>query len=186
MSEQHEPAKEVLRDLRSGMSDTALMDKHGLSYGELRSLLKELFDSGTLLQSQPTEQSHPSELYLHAKHRSLSEANVGLNKRDSRRQYLEFDLPVYEAELPDNLGTLRDISEEGVGLVGVQAEINEIKTLVVLGDTFGEVAPFEFQARCCWIDGDKGEKDWATGFRITDISDDDAYQLQKLLRLDLA
>ena len=52
MSQSDEISAKVLEDLRSGMSDTDLMKKHKLSYSELRSLFKDLFDSGILLQTQ--------------------------------------------------------------------------------------------------------------------------------------
>ena len=49
MSEKEQVARKVLRDLCSGMQDSALMEKYKLTYFELRSLYKELFDAGLLL-----------------------------------------------------------------------------------------------------------------------------------------
>ena len=50
MSERELIARKVLKDLCSGMADTALMRKYKLTHVELRSLYRELFDAGLLLQ----------------------------------------------------------------------------------------------------------------------------------------
>ena len=33
---------------------------------------------------------------------------------------------------------MRDVSEEGVGVAGIEAKVGDLKTLVILGDEFGE------------------------------------------------
>lgn len=45
-------AKEVLADIRAGMSDRDLMKKYGLSEKGLQSLSKKLIDAGVLKQSE--------------------------------------------------------------------------------------------------------------------------------------
>lgn len=50
MSDREIIAGKVLKDLCSGMPDTALMRKYKLTHVELRSLYQELFDAGLLLR----------------------------------------------------------------------------------------------------------------------------------------
>jgi len=173
-------ADNVLRDLRAGMDDTALMDKYQLSYMELRTLYHELFNAGRLLPSQPNgdlperEESRP---------RRIEVLELASSRRELDRYRLYFDISVYELDRPEVVGTVCDVTENGLGLVGVAAEVDEVKTLVVEGDTFCDVAPFEVQARCCWTEKDHETDEVRAGFVITDITTYDRRQLDKLIGL---
>jgi len=103
--------------------------------------------------------------------------------RDAQRHYLDFELPIYEASYPDVLGMVNDITENGVGLTGISAKVNEVKKFVVLGDLFGEIVPFEFEAICRWSTVDPVDGAPETGFLITHISEQDFLVLQKVIRL---
>ena len=55
-------------------------------------------------------------------------------------------------------GFVRDISEEGVGVAGIEAKVGDLKTLVILGDEFGEFSSFEFEAYCRWCYADEATR----------------------------
>ena len=81
------------------------------------------------------------------------------------------------------MGRIRDLSEVGVGVSGLEAQVGELKSLVVVPDEFLEVEPFFFEAKCRWSRmGDQG-KIWNAGFEITDISEGNYIQLLELLQL---
>lgn len=188
----------VLHDLRAGMEDTVLMEKYSLSYTELRSLYKDLYDAGRLRPPQGTESpfvrarsypergnTNPTRAFGH--HLDGLERRVppaaSEDKRESERSCLDVDVPIYEIDLPEIHGQIRDITEKGARLAGIDANVGEVKTLVVLGDTFGEVSPFEFEAKCCWkeISGERTE--YTAGFQITNITEQSLHELRKLIAL---
>lgn len=76
---------------------------------------------------------------------------------------------------------LRDISENGLGLVGSRSAPNERRLLHVLGDEWGEVEPFEFEAQCRWARGGGSDQAATAGFNITQIAEPDLRLLQSAL-----
>ena len=99
------------------------------------------------------------------------------------RHEVDFDLPVYEADRPDILGMVRDVSEEGMSVAGIEASQGDIKTLVVLGDELGQFSSFEFEGYCRWAFTDSVDGACLAGFAIEKISRTDAQELQRLVRL---
>jgi hypothetical protein len=66
---------------------------------------------------------------------------------------------------------------------GLEAQVGELKNLVVVPDEFLDIEPFSFEAKCQWSRmGNKG-KICNAGFEITDISESNFIQLQELLQL---
>lgn len=194
----HELQKRVLGDLCSGMDDTALMEKYGFSYGELRSLYKDLFDTGLLAAARigafaqengkagDRTRSKPQDSSRQEERSSVSLSRPTTSPARDRRRRNRYDtttiqIPVYDRDKPEIHGLLREINETGARLAGLQAEVGEVRTIVALGDMSGEVAPFEFQARCCWTETPPEDGAQVTGFEITDISDENLHELRKLI-----
>ncbi len=222
--------REIVNDILSGLDDTALMEKYGLSSKGLESLINKLVGSGLLRRSsyQKTRgnqkqrisgrqfladiASGMNESQLMKKYRLSRErlqrvcsilltarnsaenefqeeilidrtTVVEANVRQIQRYYPDFEVPIYESISPEIQGRVRDITEEGVGVVGIEASVYEVKTFVVLGDPFGEVGPFEFQAECRWAKTNDGFQGNVSGYRIVDISEDDLRLLRKLIHL---
>jgi hypothetical protein len=103
--------------------------------------------------------------------------------RETDRYVLDFDIPVYEEGSSEIQGRVHDITEKGIGIRGLSLKVDEVKTLVVLGDAFGVVAPFELRAICRWsgLDGNDGQ--YAAGFQILEISNEAMEELRKLIKL---
>ncbi len=116
---------------------------------------------------------------LQSQYATLAQDNI----RDLFRHDIDFELPVYEASQPDILGKIRDITLEGVGLTGVKARVGEVKRFVTLGDDFGAVRPFEFEAKCRWFKRGTVERDYVSGYQITNISEEDLQELEELIRV---
>lgn len=202
MIDREELVSRVLQDLCSGMDDTALMEKHSLSYAELRALYGEMFHAGMLRQAvhqsfgRPSEPDglkrasggpHPgrkgSRPFQRAEKLFSSSEN---ESRDFDRYGLDFVIPVYDINFPEVHGRVHNINEEGLGVRGIPVGIHDVKTLVVLGDEFGEVAPFELEAVCRWVRRDRGDEHYIAGFKITHISEDDLHELRKLIEFGSA
>jgi hypothetical protein len=171
-SERSISAKEVVTDIRSGMNIADLMVKHGLSMRGLQGLVTILVDTGAI-----TRDELYGELFV--------EQDTALPEtfRYSHRFYIDFEIPIYDAARPEAQGRIRDITEDGVGTFGLEAEVDQIKNLVVLGDALGDVSPFELEARCRWCKRHETTGECQTGFQITYISARDREELTKLIGL---
>ncbi len=186
----------LLDDLHMGMTDNALMEKYRLSYAELRSHFKDLFDAGLLgpeegseLMSLPRARSQSvwreriggNEVRRPDPARGF-QREVGNDKRKDDRYDLDFDMPVYAIGQPEVQGRVVDITESGARLTGIHAQIGEALTIVALGDALSDIAPFEFQAQCIWIGEPEDQGAGVSGFEVTAISDESLGELRKLIR----
>jgi hypothetical protein len=158
----------VLADIKAGMKRSDLLKKYELTEDMLRELSKKL-------------------LAAEGKRLSTDQDTVILERvefptREFVRHELDFDLPVYDADQPEIIGTVRDVSEESISVTGVESNVGESKNLVVLADELGQFSSFEFEASCLWAFTD-GSGICVSGFAINKISDTDAQELRKLVRL---
>ena len=158
----------LVDDLRSGMTHSELMKKYQLSTEGLASALKFLIKASAIGR----DKLETFGLF------SDGDRTV----RDSRRTPRNNPIPVVticEVGKPGTSYVVRDISEMGIGIAGIRAQIEERKFLAVVGDEFGEIAPFEFEAQCRWAKqiGPAGEI--CAGFRITRISEQDLLRLRE-------
>jgi hypothetical protein len=164
--------REIVSDIKGGMTDPQLMSKYQIDRTALQALFKKLLDLKAV-----TRDTLFGEVGLD--HGTSVPANI----RESSRYVLDFDIPVYEVGFPETQGRVHDITEKGVGIRGLHHKVNDVRTLVVLGDAFGVVAPFEFRAICRWSAMDEQEGKYAAGFQIGDISESSLEELRKLIKL---
>jgi len=165
-------AREVVADLRSGMRMSDLMQKFDLSLEGLQGIVSVLVDTGSISRDEIY-----GDLFLE------QDCVLPESFRQLHRYYLDFEIPIYNASKPEAQGRIRDITDDGIGTVGLKAEVDRIETFVVLGDALGDVAPFELEARCRWCKRREDTGEYASGFQITYISDKDRTELTKLIGL---
>jgi hypothetical protein len=161
--------REIVGDILSGLTDLELMKKYKLSSRKLQKVFSKLADAGTLTLKELSDRNSPQD----------RQTNL---PRAAPRVFSILSAIIYEKANPTNRGTIRDLSDEGVGTRGLAVELDETKTLIVEPDAFLEVEPFSFQARCRWSSiADDGESN--SGFEIIFISGSDRMELQKLIQL---
>jgi hypothetical protein len=165
----HEP--EILNDIRSGTGRSELMGKYHLTPRALRWISMKLVSSGGL-GWQDVSGSICSELD------ELAQEKL----RASKRHKLDFEAPIYEMKNPRLIGAIRDVSQLGIGVKGIEAEAGEAKTLVILGDDFGEYGTFALDATCKWVSQDPAGK-YLAGFEISNISVGSMRELQLLIEM---
>jgi hypothetical protein len=166
-------ARELLKDVRSGMGKSALMRKHGLSQSALQGLVTLLLDSGEIKRQD-----------LYGDLAGLAGDTVHPDAfRVLERHSLDFETLIYDAANPEIHGKVLDITEDGLGVQGLEASVEDTKNFVVLGDPFGEAAPFEIEANCRWARRDEESGVMTAGFQIMDMSDHDREELRKLIKL---
>lgn len=164
-------ARDIVNDLRTGMTNVQLMEKYGLSAKGLASIFNKLMDVRAVK-------------YGELAHR-MPEADDTVNvdqKRDLPRNYLMFKLPIYQAEDLLEEGYIRDITENGLQVAGITAKKGEVKDLLIQAEEFADVSPFTFEAECRWSVSDSDEDGCVAGFLIRDISEECLEELRKLIR----
>lgn len=162
---------EIVEDIKSGLTKTQLMQKYHLSHRGLRWVSMTLISSGTIAWQE-----------IYDNLCTTYDELVPDKLRQTKRYPLPFECQVYEADNPGVLGKVRDISEKGLGIFGLETNVGDTTTLVIPEDEFGEFASFTFDSRCRWITKDpKGV--FVAGFEICHISIGNLKEFQLLLHL---
>ena len=163
------PVRDIILDIQARLSDNQIVAKYDLSDKQLQTLFRKLLDSGLLT---------PFEFQAWAIfcNKTIPLRNIRLFRRD----IVHFALPVYDADEPENRGMVLNISENGIGVKGIRAEINDIKTLVIPTEQFLGLPPLVFEARCIWTDAP--ESDRRCGFYLIDASAKIWKELRKYVR----
>jgi hypothetical protein len=164
--------KELVTDIRSNLSDVELMEKYKLSSRGLQRVFAKLVDSGAVMEDD-----------ISGRRIAYDDSVTLQNVRGSIRALPILSIDIYEKENPQIIGRIRDLSEVGVGVRGLDAQVGELKSLVVVPDEFLEVEPFSFKAKCRWSSMIDQGKICNAGFEITDISAGSYIQLLDLLQL---
>ncbi|MDQ7782663.1 MAG: PilZ domain-containing protein [Desulfomonilaceae bacterium] len=164
-------ASDFVDDVRGGMSQVAVMEKYGLSSRGLVSAYRKLVDAGIL---QPAEV--PQDL-------DRDDVEVVEELRDEVRCHLDFELPVIDVGSSEVQGRVRDITVKGLGVIGIPAEIDELKTFMVFHEKFALIKPFLIEARCRWAKKESLNGRYIAGFEITNTSEKDLEQLRKLVKI---
>jgi hypothetical protein len=153
------------------MTDPELMEKYRLTSRGLQSVYRKLLDAGLL---------DLADVYGRT---AFYDDTIEVDKiRKIRREELEFPLPIYEAEKPQIRGVVNDITERGIGVVGIGARIDETRNFVIPAHEFFRCSPVAFRARCRWANSsEENERDTA-GFQITEVSRGDLAELRKLIQ----
>jgi hypothetical protein len=163
-------AREILADIKAGMKNRALMEKYRLSEKGLQSVFKKLMTLKAI--------SHAD---LYERSRSSRERIDHIRKRKSPRAKLTIRVPIYELESGDK-GILRDISEDGIRVAGIEARVGQAKTFQIPVDMYVESDPLLVLAECKWVEIRHGGKEYfVAGFEITDVTDSDSEILQNFI-----
>jgi len=164
--------REIVSDIRSGLTDVELMEKYKLSSRGLQKVFKKLVDAGALLEHE-----------LYDRDFTYRDSATLRKIRASIRSLPILSIRVYDEANPRVRGKIRDLSEDGVGVLGLTGTVGEVTTLVFMPDEALEIAEFSVQTICRWFKpGEPGAMSSA-GFEITHISQASFSELQKILQL---
>jgi uncharacterized protein (DUF433 family) len=123
--------KELVTDIRSGVTDVELMEKYKLSSRGLQRVFAKLVDSGAVMADDISGRS------------IAYDDSVALKRgRGSIRALPILSIDIHEKSNPQIIGRIKDLSEVGVGVRGLEAQVGELKSLLVVPDEFleGKVA----------------------------------------------
>jgi hypothetical protein len=163
--------REIAEDIRGRMTRAQLMEKYRLSQRGLIWVSMTLISSGAVAWQDVYDN-------LCASYEEL----VPEKPRQTKRYALPFQCPVCDGDDPAGGGIIRDVSDSGLGVVGLKAKRGEMKFLVVEGDEFSEFGRFTFDAQCRWITTDPNG-DPVAGFEISHISIGNLGEFKLLLHL---
>jgi hypothetical protein len=164
-------AREIINDIRARMTDTDLLEKYKITSEGLQQVFRKLLDAEIL---SPFE----FQAWSIFCNKTVALKHVRLFRRDPVR----FSLPIYEADEPENRGVVVNISANGLGVQGIAAKVDDIKTLVIPTDELLGLPPLVFEARCIWITNNIGQKDCKGGFYLIDASAKIWQELRKYVR----
>jgi hypothetical protein len=164
-------AKDLLRDIRSGVHKSRLLNKHKLSPRELDRVLRRLSDCNLLAAAE-----------LDTWELSNHDVTIVRGIRQAQRKPIDFPLRIQDADYPYTVGRVRDISERGVKVEGILVSVGDIKELVLHSCEGCDFHTVIFQAQCRWVlQGDQAGGGSLAGLEITEIAGDALNEFRKLL-----
>jgi len=163
-------AKEIVSDIRSGMTNQQLIDKYNVSVNSLHNLLRKLVDIKVVQKSE-----------VQALLSSVPGGIAYEERRKDPRYYLLVPLPIYDVNNLLEEGQVVDVSEGGLRITGLAAKVGEKREFLLQADHYAHVFPFCFEAVCRWASQTE-EEPWFAGFQITSISEGGFVELRKIIR----
>ena len=164
-------AKDAVACIRSGMDDLALMKRYSISAKGLRSLLNKLLDSELLA---------PEEFYAFSEVRY--DPILVNDIREFPRRFLAMSVLIYECERPEVKGLVRDITENGIGTIGIEMKVGETKRFAIPAKEFRVAYEIRFDAVCVWSENPGLGEQPLAGLQITKISEGSLGDLRQLIR----
>lgn len=101
--------------------------------------------------------------------------------RQYERSYPLVSMAVYEQAKPKIRGRILDLSERGLGVMGIPSGVYDMKTLTIAPDDLTVFKPFTLQAACRWFRQGNFDATCTAGFAITQIADPILEQLKHVL-----
>lgn len=152
-------SRNMVDDVRFGMSDSELMNKYALSSEGLRRAFQKMIDAKLITVED-----------LYATSPSQHDSVFVDNGREVPRHRLAVEVVIYELKHPEIKGVLTNIAEKGIAITGIEARVGETKTLIIPAVNFVQVDPIRFEAECRWAGEDSITRKWSSGFEIVNIS----------------
>jgi hypothetical protein len=163
--------RDIVNDIRSGMADQELMTKYSLSAKGLQRAFEKLVQVNAIAKGE-----------IDTRSQSAADTIFFKGMRELPRNYLVIPIPIHEiGKHAETVGKIRDITEKGLGITGIEATVGDMKIFAIYPDEFVTVGSLSFKAVCRWMER-KGPGDFVGGFAITDISADALAKLRQLIR----
>ena len=160
----------LIRDIKSGMDRQSLITKYDISNKQLRKIFNRLERSGMIARE-----------YLDALPLLEEDTTSVWQPREFLRCYPLVSLHVADAENPHSRGTVVDLSEKGLGLMGMPTAVDEAKTLKLLPTIIVSDIRLQFTALCRWTGPYGPELRARSGFEITEIDETNLQWLRELI-----
>jgi len=161
-------AKLILRDIQKGLGDIPIMEKYQITPSEYMSVLERF-----------------KHIEIARKRRVLVAQSVSHDLPHMRalpRCYIFRELCVVDAKAPGKEGKVNDMTETGLQVAGIAAEIGEVRTLTIVSDHAETRTKVGFEVVCRWVQNENDFGEFVAGFEITKIADDELLRLRRLIQ----
>jgi hypothetical protein len=163
--------RDILNDLRSGMADAEVQIKYKLSIKGLMTVFKQLMERNSV--------SH-SELYEISS--SYRDRVDHITRRSYPRADLAVHVPIYDIG-SGALGLLRDISESGLRVAGIESRVGQARTFQIPIDMFMKAEPLLIIGECKWVELKETKMSYfVAGFEIVDLPERDREVLRNFIQ----
>lgn len=109
-------------------------------------------------------------------------STMASDSREQMRYTVGFRLPIHEATNRENKGVVINISEDGIGVKGIDAKPDEPKTLVIPAyHGFVMFDSIVMIAECRWTDTDSATGEKYAGFKLLQLTARNSSELSKLI-----
>ena len=163
-------AKTILKDIKEGLDDWALMEKYKLSSENLHKVLRELVKKKKISQGELDYRNQLGQVATDVE-----------DLRELPRNYPALSVTVYDGTDVQQKGVVRDITTEGIGVIGIDADVGDKRTFVIDMGKLTDFDKFEFEAECRWVKQASLDGQCIAGFHITSISDQSRRNLTDLI-----
>jgi hypothetical protein len=154
------PANEIVKDIRTGMSNSDLMSKYLLSMKGLTSVFTKLIDAEFCTKKELLLRMPPGD----------DTADLD-EMRDVARCYPVVRIPIIDLGDLTSEGYVRDLTEKGIQVAGIHAKVGDKKNFLIQADAFAAILPFTLEAHCRWVKPYAIPELALSGYEITGISD---------------
>jgi hypothetical protein len=158
-------AKEIASDAASGMTDLRLMAKYKLTSRGLDAVFRKLRELKMIDLDESDGKGATGSPRI-VKGRNFVEPLDDTTIRISPREIIDFPLRCYDADDPEAVGVIRDISEEGIGVKGIASRPIEIRTLIIPISEPYMPEPVVVDAVCRWSAEDETDGLPLAGFEV--------------------
>jgi PilZ domain len=165
--------KSLVNDIRAGFSNLELMEKYSLSSKGLLSAFNKLIASKAMKEDELDRRLPTFDDTVDIDH-----------AREFPRCYPALGLPIYDEEDSEAEYHVVDLTEKGVQVLGIAANVGDTKSLIIkAGGLDQKIKPCVFDAECRWVKEDHKKGLSIAGFEITDITDKDLEVLLHIIKL---
>ena len=162
-------AKEIVKDIISGIGDNELMHKYRLTFRGLQSVYRRLVDANLV-----------DAAFLEGRIIPQQNAETTTIMRLPRKE-IYMPLPVHELDNPGMQGMVSNLTDRGMGVKGLKAKVDEVKTLVIRPEKLFQLSPFILSAKCRWVKPSGDEQEILAGFEIIYIAEKELQKLRDLI-----
>jgi len=151
------------------MTDAQLMDKYEMSFQALHDAFEQL------LQAKVISERELRSRFVAAGGTTPSDAT-----RRLPRHYLVCQIPIYDAKDPVKKGMVRDLTPGGLGIIGIDTKLDEVRTFLISHGGMISVDNIVLDAKCRWVKKDDRGRCLA-GFQVTEITRENSENLRRLI-----
>jgi hypothetical protein len=160
----------IVKDIRSGMAPGDVMKKHRLTVKGLNSVMRKLVAANVVTTEELGTLSP-------AYGRMTSDGDL----RQFERKTVRFPLVIRESDNPQNVGFVRNLSDKGISVEGIEGEIGKEKGYNIRSSELAGNSTIEMKAKCIWLETNPSEDDEIiAGLEITEISNEACEELKKI------